>query len=660
MQIFTVRRPNPSQNTSFRVYSEGRATRMRFLSASRIIAGFFAVILFSGALLAQSEAPSSEQSSGQTAAPAQPAQPANTGEQTTPPILTLHSEVHRVLVDVMVRDANGKPVKNLTAADFTVIEDKSPQKILSFDVYDLQKPSISRRPDAPALPPNVFFNIPSAPEHGPLYVMLYDLLNTEMQDQMTARGQILKFIRSMPDGTRFAIFVNSDGLHMVQGFTSDKNALYAALDPKHSHPHVPRIFLLGRNYGYGNPAVMLDELTFIGQYLDGIPGRKNLIWVAGTFPTAVYPRMFDPAQASDAIMEEMNALAQAEIAVFPVNVRGVVVYPEGSTTGAVPHGGAVSIAASNPGAPPSSGSNGSGPIAGSTQTAQGVVSSGGASLSGDYTTQDALAAATGGRAFYSDNDLTAVLETATEDGGNYYTLTYSPPASGDNGKCHGIRVLLDKQGYTLSYRTSYCRVPTLSTATGPGVESADSSTVIIPLKAGDVLQANMRLGAPMVHDLIFSAHVHTSGPAKMANASEMAQLQAEAEYFLTHKKNKPPKPLPPIRVQKYIVDYHVFDPQLKGESAHGADATLEFALAAFDSEGRTLNGIVNDGIPEASSDPNENRESLYRIRQSLIVPANAVSIRIGVRDRASDHLGTLEVPLPLAPEAITQANAAKH
>jgi VWFA-related protein len=633
---------------------------MRLLSACRIVAVFFVLTCLTSALLAQSDAASPEPSSGQSPAPARSAQPVNTAQQASPPTLTLHSEVRRVLVDVMVRDAMGKPVKDLIASDFTVIEDKAQQKILSFDVYDLQKPSIARRPDAPPLPPNVFLNLPSAPEHGPLYVMLYDLLNTEMEDQMSARGQILKFIRSMPDGTRFAIFVNSDGLHMVQGFTSDKNALYAALDPKHSRPHVPRIFLLGRNYGYGNPAVMLDELTFIGQYLDGIPGRKNLMWVSGTFPTAVYPRMFDPAQASDEIMQEMNALAQAEIAVFPVNVRGVVVYPEGGTTGAVPHGGAVSIAASNPGAPPTAGANGSSPTGSSILAAQGAVSSGGASLSGDYTTQDALAAATGGRAFYSDNDLTAVLETATEDGGNYYTLTYSPPAAEDNGKCHGIRVLLDKKGYTLSYRTSYCRVPTLSTATETGVETADSSTVIIPLKAGDVLQANMRLGAPMVHDLIFSAHVHTDGPAKMANAAEMAQLQAEAEYFLTHKKNRPPRPLPPTRVQRYIVDYRVFDPQLKAESAHGANATLEFALAAFDSDGRTLNGIVNDGIPQSSSDPSENREGLYRIRQSLIVPANAVSIRIGVRDRASDHLGTLEVPLPLAPEAVAQATAPKH
>jgi VWFA-related protein len=652
------------------------ATRMKVISWLRACTFFIVLACLAGSLLAQSPSSSpeqspSKQSSGQTSSGAQSSQPANAAQQSSPQILTLHTEVRRVIVDVMVQDARGKPVKGLNADEFTVFEDKQPQKILSFDVYDLLRPSISRRPNEAPLPPNVFVNIPSAPEHGPLYVMLYDLVNTEMEDQMRARGQILKFIRSMPDGTRFAIFVNSDGLHLVQGFTSDKKVLYAALDPKHSRAHVPRIFLLGRNYGYGDPNLALDELTFIGQYLDGIPGRKNLIWVSGTFPNAVYPREFTPAEDSDKIIGEMSALAQAEIAVFPVNVRGVVVYPEGRTTGAVPNGGA-SSASGPPGggsgapsptastSPVAGASVGSGsPIAAANLTAAAVVNEGGASLSGDYTTQDALADATGGRAFYSDNDLTAILETATEAGGNYYTLTYAPPSSEDN-KCHTIRVLLDQKQYRLSYRRSYCRVPTVSAPVEPSAEAADSSTVVIPLQAGDVLQANMRLGAPMVHDLIFGAHVHTDGSAKMANQQEMAQLQTEAEYFMTHKRNKPPKLLPPMRVQKYIVDYRVFDPQLKAEATHSGYASLEFAMAAFDADGHTLNGIVNDGVPQPSSDPGENKQGLYLLRQSLIVPVNAVSLRVGVRDRASDHLGTLEVPLPLAPEAVANAAAPKR
>lgn len=643
----------------------GGPTRMRLDLKLRSAALVFGIACLTCSLLAQSPATSSSQSSDPTPATTQSTPPASNGQQASPPLLTLHSQVRRVIVDVMVRDAYGKPVTDLTAGDFTVMEDKQPQKILSFDVYDFNKPSISRKPDAAPLPPNVFLNVPVAPEHGPLYVMLYDLVNTEVEDQMTARGQILKFIRSMPDGTRFAIFVNSDGLHLVQGFTSDKNALYAALDPKHSRQHVPRIFLMGQNYGRRDPYLALAELTFIGQYLDGIPGRKNLMWVAGTFPTAVYPRESDAVQATGQIRDEMNAMAQAEIAVFPINVRGVVVYAEGSTVGAVPNVGGAAPS-SPPGAPAAStspmagGGLGSGsPVASTILASSAAVNAGADSLSTDYTTQDALADATGGKAFYSDNNLTDILEAATEQGGNYYTLMYSPPRD-DDGKCHGIKVVLDKKEYKLSYRQGYCSVPTVSAAVEPGVAASDASTVVIPLHAGDVLQANMRLGAPMVHDLIFSAHVHTEGSAAMATPAEMVQLQTEAEYFMTHRRNRPPKQLPPERVQKYVVDYRVFDPQLKAEANHGANATLEFAMAAFDADGHTLNGIVNDGLPQPSTDPAENKAGFYRIRQSLIVPVGAVSIRIGVRDRASDHLGTVEVPLPLAPETVAQSKSPAH
>jgi hypothetical protein len=39
---------------------------------------------------------------------------------------------------------------------------------------------------------------------------------------------------------------------MVQGFTSDKKLLFAATDPHHSRPHMPMVFLMGRNFGRGD------------------------------------------------------------------------------------------------------------------------------------------------------------------------------------------------------------------------------------------------------------------------------------------------------------------------------------------------------------------------------------------------------------------------
>ena len=146
----------------------------------------------------------------------------------------------------------------------------------------------------------------------------------------------------------------------------------------------------------------------------------------------------------------------------------------------------------------------------------------------------------------------------------------------------------------------------------------------------------MKLGAPMLHDLVFSAHVRTDGGVVMATAAQMEQLQEQAAFFRTHRRNKPVKPLPPVRIQTYTIDYRVLDPQFKAQAERsGKQPTLEFAVAAFDNAGRVLNGVVNDGVQEASTQASENKAGLFRVRQSLVVPIDAKSIRVGVRDRTT-------------------------
>jgi len=154
-----------------------------FSVRSRCILAFLALSCFSVGLLtsqaqneslAQNSSPAPVKSDAQTAP-----SPANNPEPQTP-TLTIRETVRRVIVDVMVRDASGKPVHGLKASDFSITEDKESQRIQSFDAYDLDKPSISRGPNAAPLPPNVFLNVPAVPERGPLYVMLLDLVNTEL------------------------------------------------------------------------------------------------------------------------------------------------------------------------------------------------------------------------------------------------------------------------------------------------------------------------------------------------------------------------------------------------------------------------------------------------------------------------------------------------
>ncbi len=168
------------------------------------------------------------------------------------PMATLRTTVRRVIVDVVVTDKDGKPVPGLTRKDFTVLKDDKPQQVLSFDAQGYSSSMDYQPPKLPREPVNTFVNLPKTPEKGPLYVLLYDLNNMDNEDQMAltinqhedqirGRQQVIKFIQSKPEGARFAIFVSSDRLHLVQGFTSDKQRLYAALDP-HGARNMPMIY----------------------------------------------------------------------------------------------------------------------------------------------------------------------------------------------------------------------------------------------------------------------------------------------------------------------------------------------------------------------------------------------------------------------------------
>jgi hypothetical protein len=158
----------------------------------------------------------------------------------------------------------------------------------------------------------------------------------------------------------------------------------------------------------------------------------------------------------------------------------------------------------------------------------------------------------------------------------------------------------------------------------------------------------------MLHDLLFSAHVRAEGTQAMATAAQMAQLEDSPAFFRTRKRERPMKPLAPVKMQKYRIDYGVFDPQLKALAARKEKpATLEFAVAAYDTDGRLLNSMLNEGLASGDVGKAGNAGALFHAEQELEVPPRAEWIRIAVRDKLNNRTGTLEVHLPLRPETTT-------
>lgn len=553
----------------------------------------------------------------------------DSGADQSGPLLRL--EVRRVPIDVIVTDKQGNPVRGLTKEDFLVKEDKTEQRILSFDYVNGSENSFVP-PKLPALPANTYVNIPAEPERGPLYVLYYDMVNTSMEDQMSAHQQILDFIDHAQPGSRFALFVNAAGLHLIQGFTSDHALLHAAILSKGPGPHLPDVFMYGSTYGRLDAGAALHCLKFLADYMNGIPGRKNLIWLASNFPIPVGPTItgnnsntsvgggFSSSTPqyndltyllSETIKATYSAMMRSQVALYPVDLAGIVTE-------------------SDPGD---------------------------AVTQGRY--EDAIAAATGGHAYHNSNRVKVLLDEAAANGESYYTLSYDPTNTNYDGMDRHIEVTLPdkkKAEYTLSYRNLYYAVTDDDLQTLN--QKLDKKDVVqsrfLAAKAADTLYASIEHGAPMMHDLLFSTHLTAKGTPKLASAQQMAELQDSPVYFRTRKKDVPVKPLPPVKLQKYLIDYGVFDPRLKAQAARkGTPAILEFAAAAYDEDGRLLNSVLNQGQVTTGTDSKGKPGGMFHAEQELNVPPGAAWMRLAVRDTLTDQTGTLEVKLPLKVDTTT-------
>jgi VWFA-related protein len=542
-------------------------------------------------------------------------------------------DVRRVPVDVVVTDKKGNPVRGLTKDDFVVKEDSTPQTVLTFDYLDGSHPSFIP-PKLPALPANTYVNLPDAPEQGPLYVLYYDMVNTPMEDQMSAHKQLLDFVDNAAPGTRFALFVNARGMHLVQGFTSDHALLHAAIISKGPGPHLPPVFMYASTYGARDAGAALSNLKFLAEYMGGIPGRKNLLWLSSMFPipvgptragnglvtgamgtrTGAGPEFLDLTELlKESIHKTYAAMMRSQIALYPIPLKGIAADD-------VP---------------------------------------GNALL--DDQNLDVIASTTGGHAYYGNNRLQVLMDEAVENGESYYALSYAPSNTKFDGSERHIEVTIadaTKGQYTLTYRTLYYAEPD-NPVKQPVHKNDALQARFVAAKAADTLYASIEHGAPMLHDLLFSAHLATVGKPEMATAKQMADLVDSPNYFLTRRKDQVQKPLTPVKLQKYVIDYGVIDPKLKSlASTMGQAATLEFAAAAYDPDGRLLNSMLNEGQAPTGVKPGSKPGALFHAEQELEVPPGAAWIRLAVRDMLDNRTGTMEVQLPLKTET-TSASLGK-
>ena len=240
------------------------------------------------------------------------------------PTLKVYSR--ETIVDVLVTDDKGQPVRGLTRSDFTVEEDGHPQPIHGFDEYDKEAPPAPAR----TLPANTYTNDNALPASGPVQIFLFDRLATPPAVMQRAKQYIADYFRTMPAGTQVALFEFSPTKHMalLQGFTSDGRLAAAAVD-KLDVEWDPSVGIV-----VGAP-IFVAGLHQIAAYVAGIHGRKNLIWIR---PGSPVPILHDGGLSwgirnmkyVHQMMDLYDIFTREQIAIYPLDPRGVHGFGRGS------------------------------------------------------------------------------------------------------------------------------------------------------------------------------------------------------------------------------------------------------------------------------------------------------------------------------------------
>ncbi|MFI5183984.1 MAG: VWA domain-containing protein [Vicinamibacteria bacterium] len=102
------------------------------------------------------------------------------------------TQVEQVIVDAVVTDKKGTPITGLTAADFTVLEDGTPQTVVSFEAVQLPTtPAVVAPPK-----PRVSSNVDPALRVGRTFVVVFDDIHMTRFNAIPAKKAIAEFLKN--------------------------------------------------------------------------------------------------------------------------------------------------------------------------------------------------------------------------------------------------------------------------------------------------------------------------------------------------------------------------------------------------------------------------------------------------------------------------------
>jgi len=352
-----------------------------------------------------------------------------------------------VEVDVVVRDKNG-PVIGLTKDDFALYDcsasERSPYPNQRFnpckgrreridlfrEVSETSGASAVPAAEPTPLPPGAVSNRTTA-EGTPITsatVVIVDQLNTPFDLKEYERTRAAEFLQNIGANNRVALYSLGKDLHLLQDFTGDPKKLMASIAKLDSGDQLTAAADLGPAGGGlarqdERVNIATDAIEEIVKHLQGVPGRKSVVWIAQSFDF-FNPRFGQPTA--------QILLGQANVAVYPVMVRSIARAPAFAR-----------------GMPPY--------LAIENQTRK-------------------LGESLGGSGFADVTEALTAVRTAEEDAKNYYVLGFYPAEEDLDGSSHQITLELPKAvtkrpDLTVHYRQTYSaqRVPASGTSSAASV-----------------------------------------------------------------------------------------------------------------------------------------------------------------------------------------------
>jgi len=308
----------------------------------------------------------------------------------------------KIYLDVVVSQKSGPPVADLQQQDFTLLDNKSPITITSFQAFTGREAPIK-------------------------VVLVIDAVNAGTQRVDFDRIEVDKFLRAegghLAYPVALAVFTDK-GISIAAELSSDGNALSEALDKQDI-----AIRAIGRSAGFYGAAERLQySLAALHQLTASLaaqPGRKIVLWVSPGWPLLSGPRVELSSKQQQQIFSDVvgfsTQLRQAGITLYSVN-------PVGSTESMLRASYYKDF------------------LKGVSKPNQ--VAAGNLGL-------PVLAVQSGGLALELNNDLTALLQECMSDVAPYYELSFDVPSAERPDEYHQLQIKLAKPSLTARTRQGY-------------------------------------------------------------------------------------------------------------------------------------------------------------------------------------------------------------